>query len=594
MFSYVVFCFVSLLFIKADGDESALDEFNPQYLLDIISKEEPYFAETFDDPTLYADNWIPSQSKKEGVEDNIGKYDGDWLLDIPIKNVVKGDMGLTFKDKAKHRAITAKLSKKFSFKTNPLIIQYEVTFQNGQECGGGYMKLYSEDNNLNLNLINDKSPYTIMFGPDKCGSVSKIHFIFRHKNPKNGSFEEKHGKQPANRFEEVFTDSKPHLFTLVIYPNNNYKILIDQETAVEGSLLEDFTPPVNPPAEIDDPNDKKPEDFDDREKIPDPTATKPEDWDESEPRTIPDANAVKPANWLDNEPIDILDPSAEKPDNWDEEMDGEWEAPLVPNPACEDAAGCGVWTPPEIPNPKYKGKWSPPLIPNPAYRGKWEPRKIPNPDYFHDENPFVSLVPLAAVGFELWSMSPNIFFDNILITDDENFAQSWSDITFRTKIKRITKESASFLSEIVDFTNQYPWLWAVYTLVLLFPITLFVYFCIWSKQDKHDFLPCGPRIDEEDENESPEGNLVEENAGDSKDNEEFSEPAKNPQEDDRREKREGSEEVFDFLDGAAEENKEDNGSVDGDQPVTLPDDESSLDGKEEGEVKKRKPRKLDD
>ena len=40
-----------------------------------------------------------------------------------------------------------------------------------------------------------------------------------------------------------------------------------------GNLLEDMTPPVNPPEEIDDPNDSKPADWDEREKIPDPDAT---------------------------------------------------------------------------------------------------------------------------------------------------------------------------------------------------------------------------------------------------------------------------------------------------------------------------------
>jgi hypothetical protein len=35
-----------------------------------------------------------------------------------------------------------------------------------------------------------------------------------------------------------------------------------------GSLFDDFEPPVNPPQEIDDPADFKPEDWDEREKIP--------------------------------------------------------------------------------------------------------------------------------------------------------------------------------------------------------------------------------------------------------------------------------------------------------------------------------------
>lgn len=41
-----------------------------------------------------------------------------------------------------------------------------------------------------------------------------------------------------------------------------------------GTLLADLSPPINPPEEIDDPDDFKPADWDDREKIPDPDATK--------------------------------------------------------------------------------------------------------------------------------------------------------------------------------------------------------------------------------------------------------------------------------------------------------------------------------
>ena len=44
-----------------------------------------------------------------------------------------------------------------------------------------------------------------------------------------------------------------------------------------------------PPQEIDDSDDKKPEDWDERERIPDPDATKPDDWDETAPAKIVDA-----------------------------------------------------------------------------------------------------------------------------------------------------------------------------------------------------------------------------------------------------------------------------------------------------------------
>ena len=60
-----------------------------------------------------------------------------------------------------------------------------------------------------------------------------------------------------------------------------------------------------------DPDAKKPDDWDEREQIDDPEDTKPEDWDK---------------------PEHIPDPEAKKPDDWDDEMDGEWEPPMIDNP----------------------------------------------------------------------------------------------------------------------------------------------------------------------------------------------------------------------------------------------------------------------
>ena len=52
-----------------------------------------------------------------------------------------------------------------------------------------------------------------MFGPDKCGLTSKIHFILRYKNPMTGEVEEKHSKQASGDMK-FFDDKKTHLFTL--------------------------------------------------------------------------------------------------------------------------------------------------------------------------------------------------------------------------------------------------------------------------------------------------------------------------------------------------------------------------------------------
>lgn len=40
-----------------------------------------------------------------------------------------------------------------------------------------------------------------------------------------------------------------------------YAVLVDGEEKKAGSILEDFEPSVNPPEEIDDPEDSKPEDW---------------------------------------------------------------------------------------------------------------------------------------------------------------------------------------------------------------------------------------------------------------------------------------------------------------------------------------------
>lgn len=96
------------------------------------------------------------------------------------------------------------------------------------------------------------------------------------------------------RLEESFADKLPHLYTLILRPDNTFEIQLDRKVVKSGSLLEDFTPAVNPPAEIEDPEDKKPEDWDEREKIPDPTAVKPEGWDEDAPAQIVDESQTIP------------------------------------------------------------------------------------------------------------------------------------------------------------------------------------------------------------------------------------------------------------------------------------------------------------
>ncbi|KAK1752457.1 Calnexin [Echria macrotheca] len=373
--------------------------------------------------------WKPSHAKKDVQGDEEWAYVGEWAVEEPtVYKGMEGDAGLVVKNAAAHHAISAKFPKKIDPKGKTLVVQYEVKMQNGLECGGAYMKLLRDTKALHQEEFANTTPYVIMFGPDKCGHTNKVHFIFNHKSPKTGEYEEKHlSSPPAAKIVKT-----TELYTLIVHPNNTYIIQQDGENVKEGSLLEDFTPAVNPPTEIDDPKDKKPDDWVDEARIPDPDAKKPDDWDEDAPFEIVDEEATQPEDWLVDEPTQIPDPEAQKPEDWDDEEDGDWIAPTIPNPKCSEVSGCGPWTKPMKKNPDYKGQWTAPYIDNPAYKGVWAPRKIKNPNYFEDKTP-ANFEPMGAVGFELWTMQNNILFDNIYIGHSVDDARKLAQETFFKK-----------------------------------------------------------------------------------------------------------------------------------------------------------------
>ncbi|KAI0050624.1 Calreticulin-domain-containing protein [Auriscalpium vulgare] len=384
------------------------------------------------------DRWTPSEAtKKTPVGGETFSYVGTWSVEEPTTSVIEGDLGLVAKSVAAHHAISAPFTKPIDVSDKPLVVQYEVKYQKGGNCGGGYVKLLEDGFQTSGKEFSDKTPWVVMFGPDLTCPGTKVHFIFRHKNPKSGEYEEKHLTLPPKPSIEKTTN----LYTLVLHPNNTYDVLFNGESHNKGSVLEDFTPPVNPPKEIDDPEDKKPEDWVDAQKIADPDAVKPADWDEDALYEILDEEAEKPSDWLDDEPASIPDPDAEKPEEWDDEEDGDWIAPTVPNPKCEEASGCGEWKRPYKRNPEYKGKWFAPQIDNPAYKGEWAPRKIDNPDYFEDLTPVKSLEKIGGVGIELWTMTEDILFDNIYIGHSVEDAKALAAESFDIK-KKLETEAA--------------------------------------------------------------------------------------------------------------------------------------------------------
>uniref|UniRef100_A0A3B4WP34 Calreticulin n=1 Tax=Seriola lalandi dorsalis TaxID=1841481 RepID=A0A3B4WP34_SERLL len=254
-----------------------------------LAESTVYFREQFEDGDAWTSRWAESKHKSDYGKFVLtaGKFYGD----------AEKDKGLQTSQDARFYALSTRFDD-FSNQGQPLVIQFSVKHEQSIDCGGGYIKLFPSD--VNQDDMHGDSVYNIMFGPDICGpGTKKVHVIFNYK-----------GKNHLiNKDIRCKDDEYSHLYTLVVNPDNTYEVKIDNKKVESGNLEDDWD--FLPPIKMKDPEAKKPEDWDDREKIPDPDDKKPEDWE-------------KPEN--------IPDPDAKKPDDWDDEMDGEWEPPMVTNP----------------------------------------------------------------------------------------------------------------------------------------------------------------------------------------------------------------------------------------------------------------------
>ena len=131
---------------------------------------------------------------------------------------------------------------KFDF---PLPIT-QVKFEESLTCGGAYVKLPRSGEDLSN--LNSDTPYTIMFGPDRCGSNNKVHFIVQFQNPISKQWEEKH----FNETIPIRSDKKTHLYSLVIRKDSSFEIFIDSVSVStkNANLLTHMIPSINPPKVI--------------------------------------------------------------------------------------------------------------------------------------------------------------------------------------------------------------------------------------------------------------------------------------------------------------------------------------------------------
>merc|ERR1711970_1252299 len=177
-----------------------------------------------------------------------------------------------------------------------------------------------------------------------------------------------------------------HLYRMLLKPDNTVRVEIDEEKIYEGSVKEDWE--VLKPKVIDDPEDKKPDD------------------------------------WVTEKRI--VDAEAKKPDDWDDEEDGEWEPPMKDNP-------------------EFKGEWSVKRVSNPAYKGFWEAKKIDNPEYEDDDSVY-KFSDFGFIGFDLWQVKGGTIFDNIIICDDkaeaDTFVAKWKALSEHEKAEKKKAEES--------------------------------------------------------------------------------------------------------------------------------------------------------
>merc|ERR1711881_633468 len=95
------------------------------------------------------DSFIKTSGSKQDEDGD--KYAGEIIAGPAQTNALENDLGMVLKSKAKHHGVATELTKPFSFvDEDTFVLQYEVNFQDGIECGGAYVKLLSDQEGLDL------------------------------------------------------------------------------------------------------------------------------------------------------------------------------------------------------------------------------------------------------------------------------------------------------------------------------------------------------------------------------------------------------------------------------------------------------------
>merc|ERR1711939_975626 len=98
---------------------------------------------------------------------------------------------------------------------------------------------------------------------------------------------------------------------------------------------------------------------------------------------------------------------------------------------------------------KKKGEelWRPTSKGEKEKKEEWKPKQIANPDF--EEGVQLAAYDSAFVGFELWTVNNGTIFDNILVTDDLEYAKAQGE-----KLWRPTADGEKDVKEKWDKENK--------------------------------------------------------------------------------------------------------------------------------------------
>ena len=166
--------------------------------------------------------WFPTEAQN---------YTNDWLVqETQIPQTMKDETALYCVKGNSYSAVSRKFPAPIDITAQTFVLQYEFRAEFAFTCSGAYIKLFG-DNFDPLTLTNE-TDYLLMFGPDRCGTNKKVHFIVNHKDPKTQKITQIQAEDPPKPYEDQLT----HLYTLVLKTDNSYFIFIDNELKKAGTL----------------------------------------------------------------------------------------------------------------------------------------------------------------------------------------------------------------------------------------------------------------------------------------------------------------------------------------------------------------------